>query len=443
MKKNIKLMYTLLIIIMISQVVIGANDDCRKEIAGHLKPIVDNLNLYWALELTGALGTANGDASDLFTRNSLFLALEWQPSDGLSFYLEGGLRQYDTNLGDRNGSGNQNRGNSDDDLFCEESSDMFIKLKEAFLQYKNGNSSLSIGLRTINSADTFLMSERLLGLSFELGFSDFLLQAYGGSVIRATAYGDKGWLVKSIKDDGILVTKWRPSKDFGETNTIGGSLSFIPGSGGVERATEDEFTEFHESGPGFLEKIGMTFNYEFGDSIGYASTFGLDRTYIGGFAVFHLFNFVHLDGAIFNQAVEDYKTFGYFIRGRAGLSLGKVGDINLVAGYTGQSYSEGELQFAPAYSNMNIGEVLNLDPINGPFYYFDVVYSLPKSTGLELNTLYVQQDGENSDDASELDLIFKIPLYEGLRVYLIYSNFNSSYLSAAVDYFGIEFRYTL
>jgi len=160
---------TVLLLMLFTVLPANAEDECRNELPAYLKPISDNSSLYWALEFTGALGTGTSLSSSLFTRDSLFMAFEWKPSETFSIYIEGGWRYYNTGFDETEEEpltliyeGNRNR-NDDGELFCCATAEMFFKLKQAFFEYKKDRFAFSGGLRIIKSDDGFLLNERLYG----------------------------------------------------------------------------------------------------------------------------------------------------------------------------------------------------------------------------------------------------------------------------------------
>jgi len=133
---------------------------------------------------------------------------------------------------------------------------------------------------------------------------------------------------------------------------------------------------------------------------------------------------------------------GYLITGYKNAGLSTLGDLKFSIAYTGAAVIDGDNLFDPGFTHMAVGEVLNLEPYNGPFWYIKADYKLPLEMKTELSVLYAQQDSNTLDNASELDIVARIPIYEGLRLYLLYSQVSTDVLSEPIDYFGVEIRWT-
>jgi len=460
-KKKITIIILFLIIQVLLSSSLAATDECRKELTAHLKELFDGSGLYWSAEITGALGTTDS-GSDLFSRDSLFLSLDWQLGNRFNIYFEGGIRYFDgrnlnsksDNQNDQTGTNpNGNRYGWDENRFSELDSKLFFKLKESFVQYKTDTLTISTGLKAATSEDKFLLDERTIGLFIDNKFSDFKLSIYGGTAVKNLTYGDKGWLKKSINPEELIIETYRPSNKIGESNYIGASLSYSPGKGlisakrggyGSENAfpQEDEFLPVETESFELLEKTGILINYEFGDQIGKDEYLGENRFYYGLFGELNIFDFFDLTISGIIQSVLDNRAFGYYLRAGRSVSLGNLGDIYFNTTYVGYTEIEGALNFAPSFTHYSKGEILGLEPLNAPFYQVEIDYTFPTENLLRLSVGYFRQTEKSVDEAAELDITSTIQIYRGLRIYLIYSNVDSLRLNQPVNYFGIETRYT-
>lgn len=437
----------LLLFISVFSAFTYSSEECRKELAAHLKEISENSGLYWALEFTGQLGIGTG--VDALSRDSLFGAVEYNPGNGFIIYIEGGARYFTLSSEGQNKYGYDGWGYPDNKIR--------FRLKEGYIKYNTPDFEASAGLITATLGDFFLLDERAFGASIKINTGKFTIIGTTGSVVQNFTYGDKGWLKKSL-------VNWLDPEDFqeagdkfGDSNFAGASIILYPGRGTNsenrytaieniqhqdEEFSEDEFDSYNEESS-FIEKIGMIFNYEFGDEVGASGFTGIDRIYYGAFASFEIDNILHLNASAVFQEIESTRAIGWFIEGSRTLNLGSAGSLDIKAGYIGSDNIDGTIGFAPGFTHLAKGEVYGFEPSHAPLVILETVYRFPLESPWDLSLSYYARTDEASDKANELDFILKIPLEDGLRIYFFYSRVESNLTGEDIDYLGAEVRFTI
>ena len=438
-KGILKRFRTVLYIVTIMSIFASAalpSEECRKELAPHLKEFYEGSGLYWAVEFTGQMGF--GTDVDGFSRDSVFGAFEYNPGKGFSMYLEAGARYF--NLFSK---GQNNR---DNDSWGYPDGKIRFRLKEAYLKYQDTDLSASVGLITASIGDFFLLDERAFGTVFRANVGNFTFAGAAGSVVEDFTYGDKGWLKKTLVDWLAADYFQETGARFGDVNFAAASLLLYPGrssrSSDARSSSEDEFETFDER-TSFIEKIGLIFNYEFGDEIGKNEWIGEDRIYYGALASFDLGKFLHINTSIAVQDIDSYKALGWYLEGTKNINLGSAGSLGLRAAYLGTDSKDGEPSFAPSFTHLALGEIYGFEPSFGPLIIAEAKYSIPVQRPWDLSVDFYSGNDKTAGDVKEFDMILKIPFTDELRAYFFYCTVDADAANEPINYTGIEVRFTI
>jgi hypothetical protein len=234
--------------------------------------------------------------------------------------------------------------------------------------------------------------------------------------------------------------------EFGETNFAGGTFSWSPGrpeepdSIGIPGEEEDEFADFDEefsslegSGESLLKRVGVVFFEEFG------SGFLTERLYYGGLAELGPFSDFELQVEVIHQHVTENRVLGYLIQGEQDFTWPSGALTSLWAGYIGSAEIDPNARFAPAFSNLFLGEVMRMDVVHLPLAFGRVKHTTTWKGKPAFGLFAVAQT--SGARAQEYDFETEFHLARGLRLYGVVGFVRSADLPDTTMVGRIQMRY--
>ncbi|MCD6161073.1 MAG: hypothetical protein J7K40_01495 [candidate division Zixibacteria bacterium] len=450
LKENVSIRIRIVLILLI----LGMSDfaaaqwECRSGLAGHLKPIVKDAPIRWAVENTISFGKVD----DITISNmQAFGGME------LSFnkhqlFGEGGLKGWRT---------------KQDDIGINKK--IRLGLRELFYRYYTEKTSLTAGFQSLILSDYFLVNERAMAVNFNHNDKSYIIDAKIGSVAKKYSRYGTFCSVKYLYD--IIPGRELPffGNSIGETNFAGAVVSWIPSP--KEEASKDitseddssqtgsldgEFGEFEDSGEfnefeefedinigedkntagkknRIVNQAGLIFYEEFGSKI------DKPKYYVGALAEFDLPLPFTLETELLHQQIENNKALIYYLRmknehiwnlgNRTAWSLKYFGKYNI----------DDDASINTSFSNLFIGEAARLNTLDIPLYQAAVKHSFSK---LRLH-IKIQAVGQLKDDEiSEIDFAIGKRFYNYFKLTGIFSRINAIIFNEPFYLARLELRTT-
>jgi hypothetical protein len=419
--------------------------DCESEVAAHLKPVKEDSGLSWAMELTGQIGyLGNSDLDRGLANGMVFLGLHYRSSlsSAHRFYFEGGYKDWHkSDQGPGLGGTGQTWGD-----FPTPAKDHW-GLREAYYDFGGGKTQLTGGLHTASLDENLLLDERAVGVSLKRTFGSYTLKVATGGVMsqfaRMKDFCATRHVYRIVRGGRVNLI----GDKFGETNFAGGTFSWSPspstepdsfGAPGEEEddefvAFDEEFASLEDYEGSFVKRIGIVFYEEFG------SGFETNRLYYGGLAELGLSSEFELQVELIHQHVTENRVLGYLIRGGQDFTWRSGALTSLWGGYIGSADIDPNARFAPAFSNLFLGEVMRLDVVHLPLVFGRVKHSLPWKGKPAIGFFAVgQTSGARSE---EYDFEAELHLARGLRLYGVVGFVRSAALSGRTMVGRVQMRY--
>ncbi len=394
------------------------------------------------MELTGQLGYLGHSSLDRgLASGMVFLGLHYQ-SDFESphrFYFEGGYKNwYKTDTGPGLGGDGQTFGD-----FPTPAKDNW-GLREAYYDFDGGQTKVTGGLHTASLGETLLLDERAVGLSFQRELGPVQFQMTTGSVMtrfaRMKDFCATRHVYRVVRGGRINYV----GDGFGETNFLGGTVSWSPSGGATSddlagEEEEDEFgafeelSSFEESEEGLVRRVGAVFFEEFG------SAFLVNQLYYGGLAELNLWSDLELELELIHQHVADHRVLGYMVQGQKDFTWKSGAFTAFRLGYIGSAEVDPDARFRPTFSNLFLGEVMRLDVANMPLVFGRLKHTLTWRGRPSIGFFAVAQT--SATRAEEYDLELDVHLTRGLRLYGVVGFVRAESLPSSTTVARAQFRY--
>jgi hypothetical protein len=425
-----------------------AKQKCESEVAANLKPVKESSGFSWAVELTGQLGYLGNSTLDRTLANGMaFMGLHYRADLGSphQFYFEGGYKDwYKSDDGPGLGGTGQTWGD-----FPTPAKDHW-GLREAYYDFDRNDTQITTGLHAASLDESLLLDERAIGGSLGRSFGSYSLNVTAGSVMTQFA---------RMKDFCATRHVYRVVRGgrineigdaFGETNFVGGTLSWSPNQGsslGIEElpgddpAEEDafgafedeEFSSLEESETRLVKRLGVIVFNQFGPG------FDQDRLFYGGIAEFALMRDFELQLEFIHQHVANERVIGYLIQGERDFTWRSGALTSFWMGYIGSAEIDTGALFRPSFSNLFLGEVMRLDVVNMPLVFGRVSHRLPWRGKPSVGLFAVAQT--SAAQTEEYDFESEVNLSRRLRLYGVVGLLRSGALSETTMVGRVQFRY--
>lgn len=421
---------------------IGFGTDCRTELGVHLKPLWANGPFSWAVEASLYDGKLDHSGLDrTFTSQMFFTGLDFT-SGSHRVYAEGGLKYW---------------GRSDDQARSVLFSTGYLPvqsvwsefpkpaqrhwgMREAFYEFNQSATHLKIGLQSMRLGNSMLLDERVLGLGamHESGAFDFHLKL--GTV--STDFARKGDFC-STRHVYNLLRGGRfnlVSNNLWETNFFGVLASWDPSQKqpnqkrvAFEASADDDFKMDEFKQESWLKNIGLIFFEEFG------SGFHDYKYYFGAIASFALPGSVTIETEMIGQYIRNENALAFKLAAKRDWAWNSGALTNVSLTLVGKYSLDDQSRFYSAFSNLYIGEVMRLDVQDLPFWSVALRHEFPVRFKPTVKVLYLQEP--ERDHLQELDLQLHARIYNGLRLYGIYSHIQSDLLPGITQMRRMELRW--
>lgn len=390
-----------LLITLLSFQAINAQWSCPSKMNAHLKPMWDDGPLSWSAEIEAG-GGALGDRAimNAMTFGALELYL-----DNIEVYLEGGVKHWSLWENDSH-LNNTMKG-----------------IREAYIGLTPFNSSLRVGVQSLQLNDQFIFNERMLGASFLHQSNGLSIQVAAGTVSNRIArngvFCSKCYLYDIVQDRPQVIiapdfmeaffattvislnpSTYKKSKSTKPSNDE--FQSFDEFNSADEFATNDEFSPNTFSSQSSKEPLftiddyGVIIYSELGP---YYDNYGL---WAGAFTNLQLPLKIDYKLEVLFQEKQDNR--GVFIINTLDKSFSSsLGFTDLSASFYYFETIDDQALAMLSYSNLFLGEVLRFDAIEMPLLSIYAKHRF-KGKGMSLKLQYASNIGQ--DRMSELDLQF-------------------------------------
>jgi hypothetical protein len=417
-------------------------------VAAHLKPVKEDSSLSWAVELTGQVGYLGNDTLDRALANGMvFMGLHYRSdlSSPHQFYFEGGYKDwYKSDDGPGLGGSGQTWGS-----FPTPAKDHW-GLREAYYDFNRNDTQITTGLHVASLGESLLLDERAIGGSLGRNFGSYSLNVAAGSVMTQFARMKDFCATRHVYR---IVRGGRVNEigdAFGDTNFVGGTLSWSPGRGGSAGTDglpgedpggeddfaalgDEEFSSLEESGSSWLKRLGVIVFNQFGPG------FVEDRLFYGGIAELALMRDIELQVEVVHQHVSTERVIGYLIQGERDVTWRSGALTSFWLGYIGSAEIDSGALFRPAFSNLFLGEVMRLDVVNMPLVFGRASHRLPWRGKPSIGLFAVVQTSNSRTE--EYDFEFEINLSQRLRLYGVAGLVRSGALDETTMVGRAQFRY--
>lgn len=337
---------------------VTAQWECRSKLGAHLKPLIKDFPLLWAVEQTSGAGWMN----DRHIRNiMLFAGLDYSFNKN-QIYFEGGSKGWYNSL------------KGPDSYLDEHKRKIFQQqrfgIREGFYRYNNKTAMITAGFHSMTFGDYFLVNERGLGISYIQELKNFKLFITGASVLKDfSRYGSfcsVQYEYNLLKDRNLAYI----GEKIGETNFAGFVVRWSPEK---KKSGSEEFNEFSTPDKEkILKEAGLVFYNEFGTGIDTMQT---------DYGIMSHWNFpgkLFLESEVLHQYKPNNQTLIYHLNLSRQFNLGKKGQAEFSLAYYGDYQIKGGSMSYSSFSNLFIGEVMRMDIMDLPLYQFSAKYQIPK-----------------------------------------------------------------
>ncbi len=417
-----------------------AQPECRSILGSYMKPLADSLPLNWATEFS----TSAGVMSDRFIFNEItFVGLEYVSKSMIhQLYFEGAFKYwYNT----ANGPGLDGTGTGYSDFTKPEKK--HFGFRELFYAY-NDWLDFKAGIQSMKSNGSFLLDERVLGLSAKKKWNTFDLSFSGGTVYDdiarmqdfcATRHlynlvnGNKvNFVGDKIFDSNFFLAEfsWQPDKKTVNTNISG------DGFGAFEDS--DEFSDFSSSEeikkvkPVYLKNIGFRLYEEFG------KVFPAYKYYAGSSFNLEIMEKLKFNGEIIGQLMDgnDAVFWRAVLQKEKFRKNGAFSEFKIE--YLGNyAFGNNPVHF-PSFSNLFKGEVMRLDVNRLPLMDLEYSYRFANSMKSTFKGNYIHQF--NNEKTREFDLVYSTQPWKHVHLYAIGAYIKSEVLANDNFLFKLETR---
>ena len=417
----------------------GQASDCRSELGAHLKPVVVNSNISWALETTLVTGSMqNFNLDRTFNKQMLYGGLDFSNTHH-QLYFETGFKYWaKSDEEDRIGTGN-GTGNSLANNFPKPEK-RHLGLREFFYGFYKENTQIKIGLQSMKFSQSLLLDERVLGASYQKSFQAWDMALKTGTVstdfARMGDFCGTRHIYRLLQNGRFNLV----SDQLWKTNFVGTSLSWTPSNQEEETDTMDDdefsmdgFSSFEETAPPLIQEVRLVFYEEFG------SGFHTNKYYLGGGATLNLPLNLNFNSEVLYQAIQDENALAYHIQCLKDWTWNSGALTGLNIAYWGKHAFNTGSRLYPAFSNLYLGEVMRLDTQDLPCWTASMrhVFTFPLKPAVELH--YLKQS--DLDHIQEWDMQLSAHIYRGLVCYSIFSQLQSDALDSITNMAKIEMRW--
>ena len=340
---TIRLRIVVLGVMLLLNMMVFAQWECRSNLSGHLKPVYATSAINWAGEIVGSSGyLSNSNISN----GMAFLGLDYSHNNH-QFYFEGGIKVW-------------NKYDYDLDINF---SKWKTGLREVSYNYFTLDFNLSIGLQQVKLPNSFLLNERGWGVSFNKESGLYRFSGAMASVTKDIARNGS-FCTNCFLYDITPVRNQPLGNSFGDTNFA--FVSFEKAKGEKESASDNEYDEFNDfesvsqaTYPS-IESYGGVIYSEFG---GYYDN---PDIYLGLHANFLLFNNAHLSVQTVYQGVKENSAVLYSVDAEKVIEwqTGNLSTLHL--GYIAKLDLDDGALASPRFSNLFLGEVFRMDVVDMP-----------------------------------------------------------------------------
>lgn len=452
MKQHYMLFFIIAILFMSRN---GNANDCHSELSAFLKPIYSGSSLKWALEATLSAGKMDNLVLDrTFNNQMLLLGLDYS-AGAHQLYFEGGAKFWNRSDEDEYNGGNS--GSTWSNYSKPEKNNW--GLRELFYGNYQANSKIKAGLQSMRLGNSMILDERVLGISLnqKLGAFDidFKIGTVSTDFSRQGDFCGKRHVNRLFRGGRFNLV----SADLWETNFIGALITFDPSyEKPVENANKtsddsfsddsfsddfssddfssdgfDDFSEFEEPKKRLIKSISLVLFEEFG------SGFHDYKYYFGLLAKLSLPALVELETEILYQYIKDEKAFAYRFQLSRDWTWPSGALTNLSLSYLGEESIDDNTKFYSAFSNLLMGEVMQLDVLDLPFWTISVKHDFPIMFKPSIKVFYLEQTETNH--LNEWDFQLSAHFFKGFRVYATYSTIVTDLLEGHTDMIRLETKW--
>lgn len=440
-----------------------AQPDCRSVLGAHLKPVAPESPVSWA----GELVTIPAYLENRYATNSMLLAGidVTTRSKAHQFYFEGGAKRSavsstsdhdttevvaaagetgtaETHLptgtnagagkgkagagGPGTGESTSTTGETASATAATQATKYSYGWRELFYQYRSETTRLRAGLSTTRLGDTFLVNERMFGVSYVEQFGRASLHFAAGSVAeyaRMTEFCGTKRLTNLVEKDKYETV----SEDLGDTNLAGAVVTWdlrraASPTPAAPTAARDEFSLSDDLVPARTARLGLA-------EVGVIAYHETDRrtddhrTWLGGLARFDLPGGVTLKTQALYQDGVGPDAWITFAQAERDFVWGNASRTTVHAGYFGKRDIGAAARFEASFTNLFKGEIMRMDAIDMPLAFAGVRHQFPGRRKLYLQLQGVNQ--LNAEKMQEVDLELGADFFKRLRVVAIGSHIRS------------------
>ena len=438
---NVKIKLSAVVFVLcITGLKLFAQPECRSMIGAHINPISNDSTLGVGLE--SALGLGYIDENPI-ANIMLIGALDFNSKNKIHhFYIEG-VGKYWSKFHGTPGSGKNKEAEADTTETSESAGEekKYFGMREAHYVFNLNGTSLKAGVQSTTVGDYFLMDERVLGVKVIQKMGSFQLQAMTATTNRDLARMQNVCGVKPLYN--VLKSKTNINQvgvENFETNFFNTTIKWEPGKASKPAASSspdefeamDEFAAVEENSNFKVNEIGAIYYQEFG------SGFSSSKQYAGAFGSIDLFSGIELKLEAIQQFISANNTLAYMAELDKNVTWQSGASTKFNLGYIGKLNTDTGAVFAPAFTNLFLGEVARLDAFDLPIYYGSISHTFPVKLNPYIRLRFVGQ--QENTKTHEFDVESGFKFMGRAKLTGIYSLISSNLVANNINMFRVELR---